>query len=111
MRAFSRRGVAGRLETPGKTFERGAVDPVASRDYPVIIILMLNQEATLLDVARRAGVSIKTVSRVVNREPHVRNSTRARVQQAIDELNYQPNVWARNLASRRIAGRAWIGSR
>lgn len=63
------------------------------------------QYATLLDVARRAGVSIKTVSRVVNREPHVRLSTRELVQQAIDELGYRPNEAARNLASRRLVNR------
>jgi len=52
---------------------------------------------TLHDVARRAGVSIKTVSNVVNNYPHVRPETRSRVQEAIDELQYQPNLAARNL--------------
>ncbi len=58
-------------------------------------------KATIDDVARLAGVSIKTVSRVVNREQNVRESTRDRVQQAIEELNYRPNLSARNLASLR----------
>lgn len=57
--------------------------------------------ATLHDVARLAGVSIKTVSNVVNDYPHVRPETRARVQAAIDELSYQPNLSARSLRSGR----------
>ena len=59
------------------------------------------QKATLSDVARLAGVSIKTVSRVVNSEPHVRPPTKERVDHAIAELNYQPDQAARNLAQRR----------
>jgi len=57
--------------------------------------------ATIFDVAERAGVSFKTVSRVVNREPNVRESTKERVQLAIADLNYQPDQSARNLASHR----------
>jgi len=57
--------------------------------------------ATVFDVAGLAGVSIKTVSRVVNREPHVRPSTRERVDQAIAALNYRPDEAARLLASHR----------
>jgi LacI family transcriptional regulator len=53
--------------------------------------------ATVHDVAKHAGVSIKTVSRVVNHEPNVRASKSARVLQAIAELNYHPNFSARNL--------------
>jgi LacI family transcriptional regulator len=56
---------------------------------------------TIEDVAARAGVSIKTVSRVVNREPNVREETARRVHQAIRELSYRPNFSARNLASPR----------
>lgn len=56
-------------------------------------------KATIDDVARLAGVSIKTVSRVVNREPNVRESTRENVEKAIAELDYRPNQSARNLAS------------
>ena len=59
------------------------------------------QRATIDDVAALAGVSIKTVSRVVNREPNVSDATRAKVEQAIAELQYQPNLSARNLASQR----------
>jgi LacI family transcriptional regulator len=56
---------------------------------------------TIDDVAARAGVSIKTVSRVINRESNVRAETLRRVLQAIRELNYRPNFSARNLASPR----------
>lgn len=54
---------------------------------------------TIHDVAARAGVSIKTVSRVINREPNVRDETARRVQEVIHKLKYQPNPAARNLAS------------
>jgi LacI family transcriptional regulator len=56
---------------------------------------------TIDDVAALAGVSIKTVSRVVNREPNVRESTRDKVEKAIAELDYRPNPSAQNLASHR----------
>ncbi|MEJ2275883.1 MAG: LacI family DNA-binding transcriptional regulator [Woeseiaceae bacterium] len=56
---------------------------------------------TIDDVAVLAGVSIKTVSRVVNREPNVRESTRVKVEEAIAQLKYRPNPSAQNLASRR----------
>lgn len=59
------------------------------------------QRATIDDVAALAGVSIKTVSRVVNREPNVSDATRTKVEQAIAQLRYQPNMSARNLASQR----------
>jgi LacI family transcriptional regulator len=58
-------------------------------------------KATIDDVARLACVSPKTVSRVVNREPNVRESTRVQVEQAIAQLQYRPNQFARNLASHR----------
>ncbi|SEE88473.1 LacI family DNA-binding transcriptional regulator [Jiangella alba] len=57
--------------------------------------------ATLRDVARLAGVSFKTVSNVVNDHPYVSDTTRAKVQAAIDELGYRPNRQARSLRSGR----------
>lgn len=57
--------------------------------------------ATIEDVAHLAGVSPKTVSRVVNNEPNVRPVTRSRVEAAIKQLNYRPNTSARSLASKR----------
>lgn len=57
--------------------------------------------ATIQDVARAAGVSPMTVSHVINDRPNVRASTRARVLQAIDELDYRVNLAARNLRTGR----------
>lgn len=59
-----------------------------------------SQRPTIYDVARRAGVSHQTVSRVLNDHPHIRESTRARVLQAMDEMNYTPSSIARILATR-----------
>jgi LacI family transcriptional regulator len=56
---------------------------------------------TIDDVAELAGVSIKTVSRVLNQEPHVRETTRERVLAAAKQLDYTPNVSARALAGSR----------
>lgn len=53
--------------------------------------------ATIVDVAREAGVSFKTVSRVLNGEPNVREPTRARVMEAVKALGYRANPYARNL--------------
>jgi len=54
--------------------------------------------ATIYDVAKRAGVSPMTVSRVVNGEANVRESTRVGVQKAMRELQFRPNRAARSLA-------------
>jgi LacI family repressor for deo operon, udp, cdd, tsx, nupC, and nupG len=56
---------------------------------------------TLKDVARRASVSVRTVSNVVNGFPHVSDDVRRRVQAAVDELDYRPNLVARALRSTR----------
>jgi DNA-binding LacI/PurR family transcriptional regulator len=53
--------------------------------------------ASLKDVAARAGVSVKTVSNVVNEYPFVTPDTRAKVQRALAELDYRPNLSARRL--------------
>jgi len=52
----------------------------------------------LEDVAKRARVSISTVSRVLNNTAPVKNSTRARVLKVVKELRYHPNLYARTLA-------------
>jgi DNA-binding LacI/PurR family transcriptional regulator len=57
--------------------------------------------ATLKDVANRAGVSVKTVSNVVHGYAHVSVELRQRVERTIAELNYLPNVAARNLRTGR----------
>jgi LacI family transcriptional regulator len=56
---------------------------------------------TMQDVADRAGVSPKTVSRVVNNEPRVSESTRKKIQKVIDELSFKPNKSAQSLAADR----------
>ncbi|HET9493708.1 MAG TPA: LacI family DNA-binding transcriptional regulator, partial [Chloroflexia bacterium] len=57
--------------------------------------------ATIEDVAKQAGVSIATVSRVINGGPGVGDDTRKRVEAAIAALDYQPNSAARSLRSNR----------
>src|SRR5438128_2555011 len=54
---------------------------------------------TIEDVARAAGVSAMTVSRVINQVKNVRESTRNAVLEAIEQLNYSPNTAARSLAA------------
>lgn len=56
---------------------------------------------TINDVARLAGVSKKTVSRVINRSPLLNDATRERIEAVIAELGYVPNRQARSLALRR----------
>ena len=65
-------------------------------------------KATINDVAKHAGVSIKTVSRVMNNEPSVRQATRDKVMAAVTELNYQPNLAARNLAGTKSYSIAYV---
>lgn len=57
---------------------------------------------TMQDVARHAGVSLKTVSRVVNDEAGVTRETRRKVIAAIAELDFRPNSVARNLRTGRV---------
>ncbi|WP_300544928.1 LacI family DNA-binding transcriptional regulator [Maricaulis sp.] len=57
--------------------------------------------AKMIDVANRAGVSIKTVSRVLNNEPHVKPALREQVRAAAREVGYVPSTPARRLRSRR----------
>lgn len=57
--------------------------------------------ATIIDVARKAGVSSSTVSHVINETRFVSEEIRQRVYQAIEELDYQPNAVARSLRTRK----------
>jgi LacI family transcriptional regulator len=57
--------------------------------------------ASIYDVARESGVSVFTVSAVVNKKAHVGKRLRERVEAAIRKLNYRPNLIARSLAKRR----------
>jgi len=65
-------------------------------------------KATINDVAKQAGVSIKTVSRVMNNEPSVRQPTREKVMAVVNELSYKPNLAARNLAGSKAYSVAFI---
>jgi LacI family transcriptional regulator len=59
------------------------------------------RRTTIVDVARHAGVSIKTVSRVLNGQPHVTEEVIRRVREAAAAVNYHPNMLARALVQRR----------
>lgn len=62
---------------------------------------MAKQTVTIYDVARESGVSMATVSRVVNHNPNVKPSTRKKVEDVIKRLKYRPNAVARGLASKK----------
>ena len=63
--------------------------------------------AVMTDVAKLAGVSHQTVSRVLNGSPQVRAATRERVLVAMRELDYRPNSAARALVTGRSRRSAW----
>ena len=65
-------------------------------------------KATINDVAKQAGVSIKTVSRVMNNEQSVRQTTREKVLKIVKELQYQPNLAARSLAGTKSYSIAYV---
>ncbi len=67
-----------------------------------------NGSVTLIDVARAAGVSLKTASRALNDSPELRPTTAAHVRDVMKQLGYQPNELARGLKSRRSATIAMI---
>ncbi|MCD6156103.1 MAG: LacI family DNA-binding transcriptional regulator, partial [Candidatus Atribacteria bacterium] len=56
---------------------------------------------TIYDIAKKAGVSPATVSRVLNNKPGLKESTRQKVLQIAKELNYSPNYLARSLKKQR----------
>ena len=96
-------GVAGHEQ---ERLTRAAPQPYHASDHnaigpPEVRVSVENaKQATLVDVAARAGVSTRR-SRVINDHPDVAPSTRARILQAIEELRYLPNVAARILVTRR----------
>jgi DNA-binding LacI/PurR family transcriptional regulator len=76
----------------------------------------INKRATIKQVAKAAGVSTQTVSRVINDRPDVAPDTRKRILQVIEELAYQPSALARSLIQQRsytlgvvTAGLKYIG--
>jgi LacI family transcriptional regulator len=68
-----------------------------------IMAYLADKNATSKTVALMAGVSIATVSRVINNEPNVRDNTRDKVLLVIKLLNYQPNEAAQHMARKRFA--------
>jgi LacI family transcriptional regulator len=71
-------------------------------------VISKNSGATLVDVARAAGVSLKTASRVLNDSPELLPATAARVREAMVKLGYQPNEMARGLKAKRSGAIAMI---
>jgi LacI family transcriptional regulator len=61
----------------------------------------INKRSTIKQVAKAAGVSTQTVSRVINDRPDVAPQTRERIQHVIEELDYQPSALARSLIQQR----------
>ena len=64
--------------------------------------------ATIEDVAKRAGVSRMTVSRVINNSGYIKKETRERILAAISELKYRPNLVAKSLVTRRNRTIAYV---
>src|SRR5215831_12788682 len=64
---------------------------------------------TLKEIAKRAGVSYQTVSKVLSNNATVAPATEVRIRQLATELGYQPNISARNLRKQRsnLIGYAW----
>jgi LacI family transcriptional regulator len=60
----------------------------------------MGKKITIYDVAKRAGVAISTVSRVLNQSPYVSDSTKSRVEKAISDLDFYPQANARKLAKK-----------
>jgi LacI family transcriptional regulator len=58
----------------------------------------LSERSNIRDVAARAGVAVKTVSRVLNAHPYVSAGTKARVEEAMRALDFRPSIAARILS-------------
>ncbi len=63
--------------------------------------------ATIKDVARLAGVSVATVSRVINNSPKASEASRLAVHSAMESLSYHPNANARALAQQTLKRSVW----
>jgi LacI family transcriptional regulator len=88
-------------------FENILIDDVVICRYTLIdnvVILEAHKISSMVsikEVAKKAGVSVKTVSRVINNESGVRESTRQRVLRSVEELGYLPHAGARNMRTKR----------
>jgi DNA-binding LacI/PurR family transcriptional regulator len=89
------------LQTPGKGATPSRGTKIVGCPEDVVPVTARRPAARLKDVAELAGVSVKTVSNVVNNFPYIKETTRSKVQLAIEELQYRPNVSARNLRNGR----------
>jgi len=58
-------------------------------------------KATIKDVAKKAGVSVMTVSRVMNKREHIAPATKEKVLRIVKKLNYRPNKIARSLVGKK----------
>jgi len=61
-----------------------------------------SKKSTMKEIAEFAQVSISTVSHVINKTRHVDKETRERVLEAIEKLNYTPNIFARGLRGKKF---------
>ena len=61
----------------------------------------MTEKIRIKDIAMRAGVSVGTVDRVLHERPNVSESARKKVEEALKEMNYQPNMYASALAYNR----------
>jgi DNA-binding LacI/PurR family transcriptional regulator len=73
----------------------------------------MSKTITLKDIAKRAGVSYQTVSKVIHNQIQVTPEVRERIQAAIEELGYRPNAAAQNLRtqSSHLIGYSWKSDR
>ena len=65
------------------------------------VLFTMNQKIRIKDIALRAGVSVGTVDRVLHNRPNISKSAREKVEKALQEMNYQPNMYASALAYNR----------
>jgi LacI family transcriptional regulator len=86
---------------PRKWKQKRSIKPYLDESAPIYREADTMPNLTLEDIAKKAGVSRSTVSRVINHQPNVSEDVRARVWKVIDTTGYQPNVAARSLASQR----------
>lgn len=62
----------------------------------------MNKRYTIKDIAKLSGFSFKTVSRVINNEPNVNPRTKEKILKVIEETNFKPNLFAKNLHSKTV---------